>query len=231
MRRTTLVFALAATCLASQNGTNISGTPDKIQAGESTRITWTTPCQSAFLSGVGKVHGSGSLDVSPDSSTNYTIVCDAPQGVKFSSTTVDVQGERGTPDLPDPFDFPKGQQGQRKSISYADFLDLAFKTLQDRMKFTVYSQHAPHDQFFVFFTDRRPQPELLYLSDRGIRARRVAYEVQIFDPGKSTQFINYEIRTIAEYQRLGEAAWRPENNQKVTDDAISRLRQNLETTQ
>ena len=228
MSRAFVLFILAAASTAAQQRPSISASPNKVELGKLTRLTWTSPCHSAFLSGVGKVSGSGSIEVAPERSTDYTIICNGPHGVVFASIRVKFQGERGNPDLPSPFDFPKGQQERRRSISYADFLDFTLKTLQDGMKFTVYSQHAPHDQFYVFFTDRQEQPDLLYPSDRGIRARRVAYEVQIFDPGNNANAINFEVRAIAEYQRLGEGAWHAESNQHAINDAISRLRQKLD---
>jgi hypothetical protein len=227
MSRAFLLFILGA-ATAAQQRPGISAYPNKVELGKLTRLTWTSTCDSAFLSGIGKVSGSGSIEVAPGRSTVYTIICDGRHGIEFASTRVKFEGERGNPDLPNPFDFPKGQQERRKSIRYADVLDLTLKTLQDGMKFTVYSQHAPHDQFYVFFTDRQEQPDMLYPSDRGIRARRVAYEVQIFDPGNNANAINFEVRAIAEYQRLGEGAWHLENNQRAISDAISRLRQKLE---
>jgi len=229
MLRLLTLFVLTATSATAQQRPSIAADPDRVELGKSTRLTWTSPCDSAFLSGVGKVSGNGSIEVAPEQSTDYTIICDGPHGVEFSSTHVEFEGERGVSDLPDPFDFPKGQQAERRSIPYADFLDLTLKTLQDRMKFTVYSQHAPHDPFYIFFTNRERQPDMLYPSDRGIRARRVAYEVQIFDPGKNAKVINYEVRAVTEYQRLGEADWRAESNPQVINDAISQVRQKLET--
>ncbi|MGB8889001.1 MAG: hypothetical protein WCC87_19895 [Candidatus Korobacteraceae bacterium] len=152
------------------------------------------------------------------------------QGVEFASTTVAVVGERGGGDFPDPTDFPKGLSGQRHSIRYTTFLDLAFKTLQDQMKFRVQSEHAPHDPFYVFFTDRQPRPDLVHASDRGIRSRRLAYEVQIFDPKNAASAIPFEVKAIIEYQRLGEAAWHFETNEQLTREALAQLKQTLETS-
>lgn len=231
MRRLILV-ALLVTTLLAQERLNISARPSAIQPGESTTLTWQTQGQTAFLSGVGTVPPSGSMVVTPRVSTTYTLVSEGTQRVEFVSTTVAVVGERGggDADFPNPRDFPEGLSGQRHSIRYTTFLDLAFKTLQDQMKFRVNSLHAPHDPFYVFITDRQPRPDLVHASDRGIRSRRLAYEVQIFDPKNAASAIPFEVKAILEYQRLGEAAWHFETNEELTREALAQLKQTLDTS-
>jgi hypothetical protein len=139
-----------------------------------------------------------------------------------------VIGERGDSVFPDPDDFPPGVADRRTSIAYTDFLDLAFKTLQDGMKFRVRGEHLPNQNFYVFFTDRQPRSDLLRPADHGIRLRRVAYWVRVEEPHSGRE-VPFQVKAIVEYQRIAETRWRPETDQQLVTEMATRLKQQLLT--
>ncbi len=224
-----LVSILLLTVAWAQDDARITAKPDAVEPGESATLTWTTTGQSAFLSGVGKVAVKGSASVSPRTSTEYTLVSEGPAGIKYASVKVRVIGERGDIVFPDPSDFPKGVEGDRKSLGYPEFLDLVQATLQDKLKFRVRSEHGPRDNFYFFFTERAPRPDLLRSSDRGIRSRRITYAVRVDEPRAKSRNTHFEVKALVEYQRLGESMWRPETNQQIVNDAMGELKSSLET--
>lgn len=70
---------------------SISASPSTINAGQSTTLSWTsTNATSASISGIGSVATSGSMNVSPGSTTTYTLTVNGPAGSHNSSAGVTV---------------------------------------------------------------------------------------------------------------------------------------------
>lgn len=220
-----LLLASLPTVLAQ---VSITAKPDAVDLSTPFTLSWSSSGQTAFIDGVGSVPPSGSRKLTPQATTTYTLVAEGPSGIQYASTTIRVNGERGDSVFPDPDDFPRGVSDRRPSIAYTDFLDVAFRTLQDSLKFRVRGEHLPNQNFYVFFTDLQVQPDLLRASDKGIRSRRVAYWVRVEQP-RATQQVSFEVKAIVEYQRLAEARWRPETDEQFITDIASRLRQRLLT--
>src|SRR5271157_2704635 len=99
MRRLTLI-ALFVSSLFAQERPSITAKPRQVQPGQSTTLTWNSSGQTAFLSGVGRVPTSGATVVTPNTSTEYTLVSESTQGIQFASTTVEVVGVRGSEAFP-----------------------------------------------------------------------------------------------------------------------------------
>lgn len=69
----------------------LAASPDVIQQGQSTTLTWQTQNASDItIQGLGTVPASGSRTVSPGSSTTYTLVAKGPGGTQDASTRVSV---------------------------------------------------------------------------------------------------------------------------------------------
>lgn len=69
----------------------LSASPDVIQQGQSTTLTWQTQNASDIaIQGLGTVPASGSRSVSPSSSTTYTLVAKGPGGSEDASARVTV---------------------------------------------------------------------------------------------------------------------------------------------
>jgi hypothetical protein len=225
MRRAILLLFAAAAAVFGQ--VTITATPESVEAGAPITLAWSSPGASAFIEGIGAVQPTGSVTVTPRASATYTLVSERGKAIRYASVRVRVNGERGESVYPDPEDFPSGVS-DRRLIAYTDFLDVTFKTLQDRLKFRVRGDHLPKQNFYVFLTDREPRPELLRPSDRGIRSRRVAYSVRVDEP-RSGQEVSFGVKALVEYQRAAEAKWRPETDQQLVTDIAARLKQQLLT--
>ena len=73
---------------------SISATPETIQVGESSTLSWSsTDAQSAYIdNGIGVVSVSGSTTVSPEHTTSYTITVTGPTGSASAQAVVMVTG-------------------------------------------------------------------------------------------------------------------------------------------
>lgn len=223
-----LLILACALLTSAQSSVKLTVDHSTIELGDSSRITWKSDGDSAFLIGVGKVPLSGSTSLQPRVSTDYVLVV-ARHGVfSYANVSVRVDGEKGLPTFPDPDEFSEDGRitGDEASRSYPDFLDIVFKTLQDKMAFSVRGDHLPRDRFFVFFTNRQIKPELIRPTDRGIRQRRVAYWMQVHEPPKDGP-VSFEIRTSVEYQRFGESEWRMEQDPQLRQYAAQLLRSTI----
>jgi hypothetical protein len=227
MRRLFFVGLLAVLPAACQVA--ISAKPEVVELGEQVTLDWKSPGTQAFLDGVGPVSPSGSLTITPRASMTYTLVSEGRTGISYASVRVHVTGERGESVFPDPDDFPPGVSDHRAPILYTDFLTLVFKTLQDGMKFRVRGEHLPSERFYVLFTERQAQADLLRRSDRGIRSRRVAYWVKVEEP-RTSQDVSFQVRAIVEFQRAAEAKWNTETDQQLVTEVETRLKEQLLTT-
>jgi peptidoglycan-associated lipoprotein len=71
----------------------LSASPDVIQEGQSTTLTWQTQNASEItISGLGTVSASGSRSVSPSSSTTYSLTAKGTGGTQNASARVTVNG-------------------------------------------------------------------------------------------------------------------------------------------
>lgn len=70
---------------------SLAASPDDLQAGQSTTLTWTTENASQVsISGVGGVRAKGSATIRPQSSTTYVLTATGPGGSKEASARVTV---------------------------------------------------------------------------------------------------------------------------------------------
>src|SRR5207302_5372103 len=70
---------------------SLEASPNEIQAGQSTELTWhTSNASEVTISGLGTVAASGSQQVSPQNSTTYTAVAKGPGGTQEASARVTV---------------------------------------------------------------------------------------------------------------------------------------------
>jgi peptidoglycan-associated lipoprotein len=70
---------------------SLAASPDDLQAGQSTTLTWNTENASQVsISGVGSVRAKGSTAIRPQSSTTYVLTATGPGGSKEASARVTV---------------------------------------------------------------------------------------------------------------------------------------------
>jgi len=81
----------AAPPVPSAPTATLAATPNVIQQGQNTTLTWQTQNASDItINGLGTVPASGSRTVSPDASTTYTLTAKGPGGTQDASTRVTV---------------------------------------------------------------------------------------------------------------------------------------------
>ncbi len=102
---------------------SISAEPSSIEAGQSVTLTWksTNANEASISPGIGSVATDGSRQVSPTSSTNYTITVKGPGGANNANAQVTVRAAPPPPPPPKPrADF--GQElGRRVQDAYFDY--------------------------------------------------------------------------------------------------------------
>jgi hypothetical protein len=205
--------------------------PLTVPIGGVAKLTWTAHGSAAFLSGIGQVPLSGSLEVAPQESTTYTLVVDNNGKILVRSTKVGIEGARDIPVGPDFGKFTAAVSGQESALGYVQFLGFVFKTLQDRMKFTVHGDFLPGRPFDVLYTERVPKPELVRPSDNGIRERQIAYAVVVYNRNEDANPpCGFEVSVLIQYRLFGESKWHPEPSESVLmREQSDALKQVLET--
>ena len=220
-----LMVAVGST-LPAQEALTFKASGDKIEAGQSTTLSWVAQGDAAFLTGIGKVKPSGEQVVRPLVPTTYVLVVESGNIIRTAALTVDVTGPRGASDFPEINDFNTAPiVDQRRGSKFTDFLDVVHKTLQDQMSFSVRGDFLPRRPYVTLYTNKSPRSELIRPTDRGIRYRRVSYSVQVNE--RINGLIPYEIRTILEYQRTAETEWHIERDDTIIRAAAEALRTTL----
>ncbi len=83
----------------------LAASPDVIQQGQMTTLTWKTENASAVtINGLGTVSASGSRSVSPSQSTTYTLMAKGPGGTQDASARVTVNAKAAAVSGPSPSD-------------------------------------------------------------------------------------------------------------------------------
>lgn len=83
----------------------LAASPDVIQEGQSTVLTWSTENASTVtIEGLGELPASGSKSVSPNSSTTYTLLAKGPGGTQDASARVTVNAKVAAVSEPTPSD-------------------------------------------------------------------------------------------------------------------------------
>jgi hypothetical protein len=218
------IFALAG--IACAQPPVISVDRQTIAAGESATLTWRSKADSAFISGLGKVEPSGRKTVVPDESADFVLITQAGARIESAVVHIRVEGQKGASAFPDPDEFPRGASGEHPPAKYPDFLAFAFGLLQNQMRFRVKGDFLPGRSFQTLYTDMQPRPELLKDNPPGIRQRRIAYAVELEQPGPPGT-LAFRVKTLVEYQRIAESRWRPESDAQVGLAAAQELMNRL----
>lgn len=83
----------------------LAASPDVIQEGQSTVLTWSTENASTItIDGLGELPASGSKSVTPNSSTTYTLIAKGPGGSQDASARVTVNPKTAAVSEPTPSD-------------------------------------------------------------------------------------------------------------------------------
>jgi hypothetical protein len=122
-RITAFLTILAAVTLLAANDISLFSDHSAVEYGYSCTLTWSSPGADAYLFGVGRVAGSGSVQVRPEESMDYSLIVQDGHSVRFATTHVDLLGKKGgLSTFPDPDDFRQGLKSFKKSANYLDFV-------------------------------------------------------------------------------------------------------------
>lgn len=136
--------------------TSFSASPESIQAGQSSTLTWSVDSTATSLTitpGVGDVTGQTSITVTPDTTTEYTLTAVGDEGTSEESTTVTVSGDMsgggsGEPiPVPEPDGPPEGAFGVSTSATgpFSSDVDGNITSNEDERIISV----APGDTFYA----------------------------------------------------------------------------------
>ena len=209
--RQLLLAVTAALYLARATELKFTADRSRISSGESATLSWQAkPGQKTVLLGSGEVGPSGSLRISPASTSSYTLVSDGREGFSARTLTVEVTGVRGT-------DFPTNEEqylfplsDQRSVHSRVDFLQEIFRLLQDGLSLSVRTYTASNGAV-VFLTNAAERAELVAADERRrLRARRISYRLEVADRAGQ---MAYTLKLLIEFQLRAEETWRKENKE------------------
>jgi hypothetical protein len=209
---TRLTATLIALAVLPSAASTFHSSENRVNYGESCTLTWTSAANEAYIVGVGKVEGSGSVQVAPAVPTDYVLVVNTGRGIEYTTLHIDVMGLKGNEDYPDQDKFQPGLRDVKKA-SYADFLSVVTTTLQNTLAYHVRGAYLPPDHFILIYTNWIVQQKLTLPTDKGIRRRQVAYAVHVNEPVKGV--IAFDVRALVQYQRMGESTWRDDQDPQV----------------
>jgi hypothetical protein len=209
------LYLLSAKTTEAQDadGPEIKVDPAIIRFGAVSRLTWVAHGSAAFLSGVGEVPLSGSLQVSPKEMTTFTLIVDDHGTIRSRSAKLRLQGAKGGDSIgPDLDQFSGEVTGQENALGFVQFQDFVFKTLQNKFGFRpVRGDYLPGRPYDVLYTELKSKPELVQEKDTGVRFRRIAYAVIIYKPNDDAKPPRgFQVKSLIEYQLQGESKWHPE---------------------
>jgi hypothetical protein len=210
VRQLLLAFTVAL-CLASAAEMTFTADRFRISAGESATLSWqATPTQKTVLLGTGEVVPSGSMQISPTSTSSYTLVSDGPEGFSARTVTVEVTGARGAyfPSDEEQYRYPLSDQ--RTVHSRGDFLQEIFRLLQNDLAFSVRTYTAGNG-VVIFLTNAAERGDLVTADERRrIRARRISFRLEVADRADQ---LAYTIKSLIEFQLRAEETWRKESQE------------------
>jgi hypothetical protein len=221
---TRLLAPLLVVAVSHAATSTLHSSQSTINYGESCTLTWTSAANEAYIIGVGKVEGSGSVQVAPGAPTDYVLVVNTGRRIEYTKLHIDVEGLKGNELYPDEDNFQPGLRDEIKT-SYPEFLNTVTTTLQEKFPYHVRGSYLPPDHFILIYTNWAVDRKLMLPTDKGIRQRQVAYAVHVNEP--SNGIIAFDVRALVQYQRMGESEWRDDKDPQVNRMAEQILRERL----
>ncbi len=203
--------------------------PDTVDAGESAIIRWdVSGATRTYIFGLGLVDSSGQQVLEPTKSMNVVLVAEGSGGTAVTSAEIIVLGgpRDGEFALEDEFRHPLHFNVPGPSLP--DLMEHVRVVLQDSMRYSVMLLALP-DGRVRFITSFRTKPELVKPEETRIGKRRVAYLVDVSGRSGSVPTVSYTIRTLIQYQRRIERAWRLETDQEMFHDQARHLAEAIES--
>lgn len=194
-----------------------------IYPGDPIMLTWRAPASTdAYITGYGKVTGSGEVRLFPATSTEYKIILEKDSKVFTESAKVLVEGVKGSFDKPALDEFQYGQVFPTTS-KLIPLFDRVKQILQDSLHLT-FSEFSNSGSYF-FVTNRSSRPDLVSVAESArIRTKRVAYLIEIKPLDAASRRCDVGIKCVIEYLRRGEETWRKDSNDDAHNKAVTRAK-------
>lgn len=200
--------------------------PSEISLGDTAVLTWrTSGATETFVSGVGRLPPNGRSAVTPQATSHYVLIAEGPAGVATAEQILVVAGSKGGDEFPEQSRFRHPLSFAMRASSFPALVERFHAILQDSLRHTVMLTHGA-GQVLRFVTNSREGSDLVGPDEERIGRRRLAYEVELPQPGKDGE-VRFTIRSLIEYQRRIERVWRPEPKDSLYDVQSRKLEQLL----
>lgn len=233
---TQLLAALLLVLQAPGQFTDLNIEPTEISPGDAATLSWKVKDgQSAYILGVGRVTGSGSLLVRPEQSATYTLLTGDRSATTSKAVEIKVRnGKRGDDTCAlNQYDYKYPNSFTVTDTPTISFLNTLHDVLQNKMGYSVNeAQTPPREPDFVFSTNCFLRSNLTLPDDKHIGARRVAYQIKITESQSSagsrhTPTLKYEVSTFIQYKKQIESTWRLEQRAAAYSKAVEMLQDEL----
>lgn len=225
MRVLTLIFFSCVSVLwGQQPEISFEIKPAAISIGDSATMKWDIRhADQAYILNVGKIPLSGSQKISPQNNTSITIIAEGAQGIASKIIPIEVTGGRGEEGFPAKEKFKAQRCYTISAPSFIDLLKHIHNVLQDYLEFRVNETYDRHSGKTTFLTKASRKPELVPPKESKIRARRIAWLIEVNAARSPSQEFSYTIDTYIEYRRRSEKRWRTEPDEKIYTNEIQKL--------
>ena len=224
MRFLALLFILlSTTAFAEPPQIKYQASPAAIFVGEATQLRWNIKAGSkAYISNIGRVALSGTQTVSPEKTTEYTLIEEGSSGIAAKTIIVEVKGARGKDAFPDPDKFGFKYNYKLSATSFPEALNQIHNLMQDGLKFTLDEYYDWHEGQAIFITMLSKKAGLVQPGEKRAAARRIAYMIKVKKPSSGSDELSFSIDAYIEYRRRSEKRWLREENEAL---AIKKIRQ------
>lgn len=225
MRILTLLFLSYASMLWGQQPEIVFQIqPNSIAPGDSAELIWQVKgADQVYISNIGKAQPAGSIKISPDNSTDYALIAESKAGIISKTISLEVKGTRGDEDFPQADEFRFKNAYQMSAPSFVLLLTHVHHLLQDMLGFQVNESYDRHVGQEKFVTRLSIKPELKQRAEGAIRARRIAFLVEINEFSAAARKYPCTIHALIQYQRRAESRWRHEGNENIHTQEIKKL--------
>jgi hypothetical protein len=200
--------------------------PGAISLGQSAVLAWeVTGAEHVYISQLGKVAARGQNAMTPRETTTYVLVAENAAGVASRSVTVAVLGVKGVFEYPEEETFEFRRSYEIAAPSLPDLLAHIGRVLQDTMAFNV--RNFREERRYVFLTHLSQKSGLVGKDERRIRARRIAFLVEVPEPEARARTFGYAIKTRIDYRLKLDETWKPEKDEAIYQQQTVKLNEKI----
>jgi OOP family OmpA-OmpF porin len=154
---------------------SLSASPNSIQKGQCSNLTWSSANTTSVTidQGIGKVDSSGSKQVCPDKTTQYNIAVVGQSGAASGVTTVMVNKVIEQISLHINFDFNKSTIKAAEDADLQKAIAFAKKYAGTRITLVGFTDSVGSDKYNQGLSERRAQAVKDYLTSHGIDGSRI----------------------------------------------------------